>query len=180
EAEDDCVDAGEGGGVWAELFVDAIVPSLAQEVEIEAGQCGGEAVGIVQLEGMAVPIRDAETIADGQVPGDHALPQRIRVERLEGLGGNGATLGEHGDLGRPGGEGADGKAAVRGGMRAEHREGIAVLSGDQGLDHAGGEVHGHRYRSSDDATRRSGSGAPPARRGSGTGPCRVWSRARGR
>jgi hypothetical protein len=58
------------------------------------------------------------------------------MNRLEGLSGNGAPLDEHGDLGRSGQEGADGEAAVLGGMRTEDRKGVAVLAGDQGLDRA--------------------------------------------
>ena len=61
-----------------------------------------------------------------------------------------AALGHRRDLRRSGQEGAHGDAARARGVRPEGREGIAVLSGDEGEDDFGGEAHGHR---SDPTTR---------------------------
>ena len=60
--ENHAVDALQAPWVGAELVPDAIVGALAQEVQIVSGQRGGEAVGILDLVGMAAAVGDAETV----------------------------------------------------------------------------------------------------------------------
>jgi hypothetical protein len=46
----------------AQLVVEAVMGALAQEVEIEIGQAGREAIGILDVDGVPGGIGDAELV----------------------------------------------------------------------------------------------------------------------
>ena len=177
--EDDPRHAFERRGMRSQLVVDPVVGALPEEVEIEARQGRGKAVRVFDLDRMPPAVGRADAVRDKEPAGELALPETGGVQRLERVREGAGVERHHGDLDGAGQEDPH-DDAIGGRVRPQHGEGIAVLSGDEGLDGFAGKAHERRSRSGAGGTRRSGSVAPPARRGSGTGPCRGWSRARGR
>ena len=60
--EGHAVDLRDARRVGAELFVDAVVRPLAEQVQVIAGERGGEAVGVLDLPDMAALVHHAEAI----------------------------------------------------------------------------------------------------------------------
>ena len=172
-------EASDAGQRSMEHLTEVDVGTSSEEVKIKARQGRGKAVRVFDLDHASPPVGRAEAVRDRKPAGDLALPETGGMQGLERVRERAGVERHHGDLDGAGQEGPH-DDAVGGRVRPQHGEGIAVLSGDEGLDGFAGKAHERRSRSGAGGTRRSGSVAPPARRGSGTGPCRGWSRARGR
>ncbi len=139
------VHAVEARRVRAELVVDAVVGAFAEEMQIEVGQRGRKAIGILELADDALPFGHTQTVREGR-----GAPTRGRRDaRLPEAGGVDASRGMRGaalagrDLHRAGvgEEGADGQRAVVIDVGAENRERVAVLAHDEGADRVGGKAH---------------------------------------
>ena len=126
--EDHAVDLLDARGVGAELVVDAVVRALAEQVQVVAGERGGEPVGVLDLPDTAARIHHAEAIGVRHVLGHRRRPEARGVQGLHGVDAAVVPGGDDGHLARLGHEGADRRAALAVPVRAEHGEGIAVLT----------------------------------------------------
>jgi hypothetical protein len=163
----------------------------------------GSAVGV----GHAEPVGEV-AVGGARRLRNPRLPDPVVVERAER--DRARPEADDADRARAGQQRADHEDAGVVPVRPQDREGIAVLGGDEGADLVGGDAHhfivpewsrrGYPARGDreEETTTRGraaprgpsplwarrvrscGSDARRARRGSGTGPCRGWSRAPGR
>jgi hypothetical protein len=109
------------------------VGALADQVEIVAGERGGEAVGILDLRHVALLVDDPEAVGEGEPAAGHlALPEAGGMQRAQR---GGVALGDqHRDPARVGYEGAHADHALAAGVGPEDREGVTVLAGDESVD----------------------------------------------
>ncbi len=103
--EGHAVDLRDARQVGAELFVDAVVRSLAEQVQVIAGQRGGEPVGVLDLPDMAALVHHAEAIGVRHVLRHGRRPEARGVKGLHGVRPAVAAGRDHGHLPRLGQEG---------------------------------------------------------------------------
>ena len=127
--------------VGAELFVDAVVRALAEQVQVIAGQRGGEPVGVLDLPDMAALVHHAEAIGVRHLLRHGRRPEARGVKGRHGVRPAVAAGRDQGHLPRLGQEGADRRAALPVPVRAEHGEGIAVLTRGDRANDLGRKLH---------------------------------------
>ena len=131
--------------VGPEPLEEAEVGALAEQVQIVAAEGGREPVGVLDLAHAPLIVHEAEAVGQGQgAPPRHlALPEAARMRQAQR--GDRAVGREHRGRAGRGQEGPHADRAVAAGVRAQYRERVAVLAGDDGVHDVGRKRReGHR------------------------------------
>jgi hypothetical protein len=125
--------------VSPESLEEAEVRALAEQVQVVAAERGREPIGILDLGHASLIVREAQAVGEGQgaSPGQLALPEAPGM--CQAQRGDRAVGREDRGRARRGQEGADVDRAVTAQVRAQDREGVAVLPGDDGVHDIGGK-----------------------------------------
>ena len=125
--EADSGDAVNFDQMRAQAVPGLVVGALGVEVQVEAAEQGSEAVGVLDFLDSVLLSLDAQAVAAGGAV-ERGFEKALGVEAFQ-LNGS-AVLTQRGDAPGLGQEGAQGPAAVGGGLRTEDGERVAMVAAD--------------------------------------------------
>ena len=124
--------------VRAEPLEEAVVGALAEQVQVVGAEGRREAVGILDLGDLPLVVDHSKPVREREAAARHlAFPEAGRMHRAQRADG---AVGHHRRHRAGGGEqGPHADHALAAGVRAQHREGVTVLAGDDSVDRVGRE-----------------------------------------
>jgi hypothetical protein len=129
--------------VGAQLLIGPVVLPFSQEVEVEVGERGREAVGVIDLQDLALAVDDLQPVRKNfAAVGEDRLEEAVGMDPfhppwagLRAEGNNPSRFGER----KKGSHGHERPIVIADKVRSQDAEGVAVVTAHDRLDLRRGE-----------------------------------------